>query len=143
MVSKDNGRLNERDQAIWDGYVLQGKTLMQLAEEFDLSHQRISQVLAKIRESLPERDRQAVVDLRIDQIGAIVKGVLPLAQAGDKDAVASYVKLADREAKYLGLDAATKVEANVQTPNLDPDVVALVSSLKAARSTESDEQGEG
>lgn len=131
MVSKDNGRLNERDQAIWDGYVLQGKTLMQLAEEFDLSHQRISQVLAKIRESLPERDRQAVVDLRIDQIGAIVKGVLPLAQAGDKDAVASYVKLADREAKYLGLDAPTKMEASIQRTVLDPDVEALVSTYEA------------
>ena len=131
MVSKDNGRLNERDQAIWDGYVLQGKTLMQLAAEFDLSHQRISQVLAKIRESLPERDRQAVVDLRIDQIGAIVKGVLPLARSGDKDAVASYVKLADREAKYLGLDAATKVEASIQRTVLDPDVEALVSTYEA------------
>lgn len=131
MVSKDNGRLNERDQAIWDGYVLQGKTLMQLAAEFDLSHQRISQVLAKIRESLPERDRQSVVDLRIDQIGAIVKGVLPMAQAGDKDAVASYVKLADREAKYLGLDAATKVEASIQRTVLDPDVEALVSTYEA------------
>ena len=131
MVSKDNGRLNERDQAIWDGYVLQGKTLMQLAEEFDLSHQRISQVLAKIRESLPERDRQAVVDLRIDQIGAIVKGVLPLAQAGDKDAVASYVKLADREAKYLGLDAATKGGVSIQRAVRGPDVEALVSTYEA------------
>lgn len=143
MANTDNGRLSERDQKIWEGYTLQGKTLMQLAEEFGVSNQRISQILKAIRESLPEHDRQLVVDLRLEQIGAIVQGVFPLARSGDKDAVASYVKLADREAKYLGLDAATKVEANVQTPNLDPDVVALVSSLKAARSTESDEQGEG
>lgn len=141
MVSKDSGRLNERDQAIWDGYVLQGKTLMELAGEFDLSHQRISQVLAKIRESLPERDRQAVVDLRIDQIGAIVKGVLPLARTGDRDAVASYVKLADREAKYLGLDAATKVEASIQRTQLDPDVEALLAAHEGSAGPQSDEQG--
>ena len=124
MVSKDNGRLNERDQKIWDGYVQQGKTLMQLAGEFDLSYQRISQILQKIRESLPERDRQAVVDLRLEQIGAIVSGVLPLARTGDRDAVASYVKLADREARYLGLDAPKQVEhsGKVATYRIGGDV---------------------
>lgn len=131
MPNNASGRLSERNQAIWDGYTVQGKTLMQLAEEFGVSNQRISQVLAKIRESLPERDRQAVVDLRLEQIGAIVSGVLPLARTGDKDAVASYVKLADREAKYLGLDAATKVEASIQRTVLDPDVEALVSTYEA------------
>src|SRR5690606_41727893 len=116
MVSKDNGRLNERDQKIWDGYVQQGKTLMQLAGEFDLSYQRISQILQKIRESLPERDRQAVVDLRLEQIGAIVSGVLPLARTGDRDAVASYVKLADREARSLGQDGAKQGEHSGRGP---------------------------
>lgn len=109
MANADNGRLSERDQTIWDGYV-GGKTILVLAAEHDLSNQRISQILAEIRASLPPRDRQTVVDLRLDQIGNGVNGVMAGVIAGDKDAIAAWVRLADREAKYLGLDSAEKVE---------------------------------
>src|SRR3546814_6366586 len=44
MGQVDNGRLSERDQKIWDGYV-GGKTILVLAQEFDVSNQRISQIL--------------------------------------------------------------------------------------------------
>jgi hypothetical protein len=110
VPQSDNERLSERNQAIWDGYTLAGKTLVELAHEHGVSYQRISQVLAEIRETLPEEDRRGVVDLRLAQIGAMVKGVLPLACTGDKDAIASWTRLADREAKYLGLDSPAKVE---------------------------------
>src|SRR3546814_2309925 len=104
MANADNGRLSERDQTIWDGYV-GGKTILVLAKEHDLSNQRISQILAEIRASLPPRDRQTVVDLRLDQIGNGVNGVMAGVIAGYKDAIAAWVRLADREAKYLGLDS--------------------------------------
>jgi len=110
MVAADNGRLNERDQKIWHDYTFGGKTLVTLAEEHDVSYQRISQILAEIREQLPPHDRQATIDLRLDQIRGIGDALMPGLLAGDKDAISSWVRLANREAKYLGLDAAEKVE---------------------------------
>src|SRR3546814_5837739 len=83
MANADNGRLSERDQTIWDGHV-GGKTILMLAKEHDLSNQRISQILAEIRASLPPRDRQTVVDLRLDQIGNGVDGVMAGVIAGDR-----------------------------------------------------------
>lgn len=110
MANVDNGRLNERDKQIWHDYTLGGKTLMVLAEEHDVSYQRISQILQEIRESLPPRDRQTVIDTRLDQIKAIGDALLPGLLAGDKDDIASWNKIVEREAKYLGLDSASKVE---------------------------------
>lgn len=110
-MNTDNGRLNERDQQIWDGYV-GGKTLMVLAKEHNISYQRVSQILQEIRASLPPRDRQTIIDLRVDQIAQGVNGVMPGLVVGDKDAIAAWVRLADREAKYLGLDSAEKVEVS-------------------------------
>lgn len=113
MVAADNGRLNERDQKIWHDYTLGGKTLMVLAEEHGVSNQRISQIIQEIRGKLPPRERQTVIDLRLEQITAMTDALLPGLLTGDKDAIASWVKAADREAKYLGLDAAEKSEVDV------------------------------
>lgn len=111
MGQVDNGRLSERDQKIWDGYV-GGKTILVLAQEFDVSNQRISQILREIRASLPPHDRQTIIDLRVDQIAQGVNGVMPGLIVGDKDAIAAWKMLAEREAKYLGLDSAEKVEVS-------------------------------
>jgi hypothetical protein len=110
MANADNGRLNERDQRIWHDYTFGGKTLAVLAEEHGVSNQRISQIMQEIREQLPPHDRQATIDMRLDQIRGFGDALMPGLLAGDKDAIASWVRLANREAKYLGLDAAEKVE---------------------------------
>jgi hypothetical protein len=110
MVAADNGRLNQRDQKIWHDYTLGGKTLVALAEEHGVSYQRISQILTEIRESLPQADRQLIVDARLAQIKAIGDALMPGLLIGDKDDIASWRKIVDREAKYLGLDAAERVE---------------------------------
>ena len=109
-MAEDTGRLNVRDAQIWRDYTLGGKTYMTLAEEHGVSYQRIGQIVAEIRESLPPHDRQVTIDMRLVQIRAITDALLPAALTGDKDAIASWTKVADREAKYLGLDTATKVE---------------------------------
>lgn len=106
----DNGRLSLRDQQIWEDFTLGGKTLMALAEEHDVSYQRIGQIIKEIREKLPEEDKGTVVGLRLEQIKAMTAGLLPGLLAGNKDAIASWKIIADREAKYLGLDSAEKVE---------------------------------
>src|SRR3546814_6864696 len=59
-MGTDSGRLNTRDQKIWHDYTLGGKTLMALAEEHNVSNQRISQIIQEIREKLPPRDRQKI-----------------------------------------------------------------------------------
>src|SRR3546814_14538491 len=107
-MGTDSGRRNTRAQKIGHDDTLGGKTLMALAEEHNVSNQRISQIIQEIREKLPPRDRQTVIDLRLEQITAMTDALLPGLLAGDKDAIAPWNKIPEREAKYLGLDSATK-----------------------------------
>src|SRR3546814_14746830 len=99
-MGTDSARLNTRDQKIWHDYTLGGKTLMALAEEHNVSNQRISQIIQEIREKLPPRDRQTVIDLRLEQITAMTDALLRGLLAGDKDDIASWNKITEREAKY-------------------------------------------
>lgn len=142
MPQAENERLTTRNGEIWRGYI-QGRTQEALAAEHGVSQQRVAQIIRDVRKSIPEEDAAELRRVDLERLDAMLPNNLTLAMGGDKDGVKSVLAIMTRRAALLGLDAATKVEANVQTPNLDPDVVALVSSLKAARSTESDEQGEG
>lgn len=129
------GRLSERDQAIWKGYTLGGKTLMALAEEHNVSNQRISQIIKAIRAKLPEADRQTIIDARLEQIKAIGDALMPDLLQGDKDAVSSWTKIVEREAKYLGLDTASRVELS---GGVRYEIEGLPSDAPAA--TQSDSQ---
>lgn len=100
----------QRDQEIWDKYTLQGKTLRQLGDEYGISYQRVSAIIKGKRDEMPPEDRAEIVALRRDQIAAGIAGLMPGVERGDKDSIAAWKILVEREAKYMGLDAAEKVE---------------------------------
>jgi hypothetical protein len=125
--------------AIWQAY-LKGANQMALAAEYGLTQGRISQIISEVRASLPERDKSELVqesaefmrwaraqaltlweatgapvtagkdgDVVYDpETGAIVRD-----HAGRLAGLRTAVDVERHLAKLLGLDAATKLDANV------------------------------
>lgn len=101
-----------RDQAVWDAYTVRNQTARQVAEQLGITTEKVYAILARVRSRIPEAEKTFVIDRRIGQINAAVSSLLPDILAGDKDAITSWVKLADREARYLGLDSAKRVQVS-------------------------------
>ena len=131
-------RLEGRDGAIWRAYLL-GKTQGTLAEEYGLSNQRISQIIAAARADVvdPELNtaRQEFLEVQrhLQQTAVeLMEMPLPpaysngrmmldadgqpiLETAGRLAALDRVQKAQDRVAKVLGLEAPTKAEVVIDS----------------------------
>ena len=130
-------RLSDRDLEIWRAYC-SGVTQETIGRRFGLDQSVISRTIQKVRDSIPEEDRQALVKREVaflDRIRAELmadfEAPLPPAfnQAGRplvdpttgeivRDRASRYaaldraLKAVERHAKMLGLDQPAKVEAS-------------------------------
>lgn len=118
-------REENKEGEIWRLYVEENWSQTEIAEEMGLTQQRISQILARLRKEILPETRDEIIRRRADQINVIVKAVISDARTGDKDAVSSLVKLWEREAKLLGLDAPTKQEIKGRLARYDISGVHL------------------
>lgn len=119
----------ERADDIWERYTLRNQSQQQIANDLGISQQRVSQILTDIRAALPDETRHDCIARRRAQLDALIAAHLPEARAGDKDATASLLKLLDREAKYMGLDAPQEVRATVTQTS--PEVLERIRQAKA------------
>lgn len=140
-------RLEGRDGAIWRGYLL-GKTQLTLAEEFGLSNQRISQIVAAARAECTDPElstaRQEHLEVQrmlqrtaveimemdlppaysngrpiIDEDGRIVRD-----PAGRLAALDRVQKVQDRISRILGLDAPVKAEVTIDATRATAEAAA-------------------
>ena len=109
MPAVEGPRLDGRNGEIWRAYLF-GKTQEAIAEEFGIVQQRVSQIIRDVRESLPETDANELRRADLERLDAMLPNNILMAVAGDKDAVNSVLKIMERRAKLLGLDAPTKQE---------------------------------
>lgn len=109
MPQKDGPRLDGRNGEIWRGYLF-GRTQEALAEEYGISQTRISQIITEVRNTLPETDANELRRADLERLDAMLPLNIQMAVNGDKDAVSSVLKIMERRAKLLGLDAPTKQE---------------------------------
>lgn len=144
-----------RNGAIWRGYC-NGKTQEALAEEHGLSQQRISQIIAAIQASIPEVDKAKAFQRELDFLdtlrgmsmeianmpaapvtagkdGDIVRdpetGAVVRDYSGKLAAMDRAVKMHERYAKLLGLEAPTKVDLSVQEQNQQAAQAAAADAL--------------
>lgn len=109
MPQADNHRLDGRNGQVWQEY-LQGRTQEAIAEKVGVSQQRVSQIIKKVRESIPDPDLEEMRRVDIERLEELLAAHFPHALAGDKDATASVLKILERKAKLLGEDAPTRTE---------------------------------
>jgi len=148
-----------RNGAIWRGYLF-GKTQEALAEEFGLSQQRVSQIIQQIQASIPETDKAKAFQRELDFLdtlrataaeimqmpaapvtagkdGDIVRdpetGAVVRDYGGKLAAMDRAVKIGERYAKLLGLEAPTKVDLSVQEQNQQAAQAAAVAAAERRR----------
>lgn len=131
-------RLEGRNGEIWHRYAIRSQTIERIAEDLNLSNQRVSQILDEIRKSIPEPDRQELVKHSIELLqyaqdtaleivamtpapvfvgkdGSIAydeKGEVVRDYSGRLRALETAIKANDTIAKRLGLDSPTKIETS-------------------------------
>jgi hypothetical protein len=96
-------------------------------------------VIAALRQTLQE-PADAVRQLELERLDAMLHAIWPSAQGGDLKAVDAVVRLMDRRARYLGLDTPQRIdiEAKVRVMaeqlGLDPDA-AVAEAARILRDT--------
>lgn len=130
-------RTADRDYDIWERYV-SGQTQEQIAEHHGLGQQAISRIISRMRDDIPIEERRArqrrqladLDHLRDEALRLVESAPIPAYSNGrpilmpDGDTAEDHtsrvramdmvVKLQEREAKALGLDAPTKVSVEAQ-----------------------------
>ncbi|WP_165985907.1 hypothetical protein [Streptomyces sp. YIM 98790] len=91
MPQAENERLTARNGAIWQAY-LAGRTQESIAAEHGLAQQRVSDIIARVRQSIPEEDLAEVRRVDVERLDAMLAGAFPLAVTGDKDTIASMLR---------------------------------------------------
>lgn len=130
-------RTADRDYDIWHRYT-NGQTQEEIGAHYGLDHSTISRVIARMRDDVPIEERRARQRRQLDDLDHLREQALELA---DADPIPAYsqghpilkadgtqaedhtgrvramdlaVKLQEREAKALGLDAATKISVEAE-----------------------------
>lgn len=75
--------------------------------DFTTAYKDVMKELARLAK---ERDGKVeeLRELELERLDMLIKGLEPMARVGNPGAVNSYLKVMERRAKYLGLDAAEK-----------------------------------
>lgn len=132
-------RLDGRNGEIWYRHAVRAQTQEQIAEELGISHQRVSQILAEVRESLPaEIDRQGLVRHSLEFLKAAQDKAMEIVEltpapvfvgkdgsiardengnvvrdySGRLKALEVAIKANETIAKRFGLDAPQKIETS-------------------------------
>lgn len=142
-----------RNGEVWHRYAVRGQTQERIADDLGISQPRVSQILAEVRASIPEPDRQQLIASSLELINFVKDQAMEIVDLAGapvfvgKDGSIAYdedgsvvrdysgrlaaLKMAmaadDVMAKRLGLDAATKTEVSggVRYEIVGVDVTAL------------------
>lgn len=122
-------RLHGRDGAIWRSYLL-GRTQEAIAAEHNISQQRVSQILAEVRASIPEDARTDAALVDLERLDLLLGGVLPAAVAGDVQATRAALAVLERRAKMLRLDLEEPLKVALER-RLDAEGTVIAGALGA------------
>jgi transcriptional regulator with XRE-family HTH domain len=122
-------RLDGRNGQVWRAYV-GGATQESIAAEHGVSQQRVSQILAEVREVIPADARSDALLLDLERLDRVLAAFMPLADAGDAKAAGVVMRVVERRARALGLDATEPLRLTIER-HLD-DEGALVADALAA-----------
>lgn len=123
-------RLEGRDGKIWSSYV-GGMSQDAIAVEHGISQQRVSQVLAEVRESIGGAERIDAALLAQERAHALLAAVWPAALSGDTKAVHAALKVLERQARALGTDATEPLKVTFER-HLDDQGALIAEALGAA-----------
>lgn len=123
-------RLDGRDGHVWAAYIA-GRTQERIATDHGISQQRVSQILAEVRATIPPTARTDAVLLAIERADALLAAVWPAAMEGDHQAVADALRVMERMARAVGSDAQEPLRVTYER-HLDGEGQLVADALAAA-----------
>lgn len=90
-----------------------GFSYRDIGEKLGVSHgQAYNDVMKELSRLAKERDGslEELRQLELERLDGLITALEPMARVGDTAAVNAYLKVMERRAKYLGLDAPDKFE---------------------------------
>lgn len=102
----------ERQVLFLDDYK-KGLSYRRIAEKYGVSHQQVANAIRAYLKDLRIIGLQSVIEYRqvqIERIQTAYNALWPNILRGKVDAINTMIRLMEREAKLLGLDAPTKVD---------------------------------
>lgn len=92
---------------------MSGKTIRDVEAEMGIPRASVQRYKEKALMSIALPSVDAARQEEIDRLDVIIKAIWPNCEAGDKDAIASYMKVSERRAKLLGLDRPIEISSTV------------------------------
>ena len=119
-----------------------GKTFAEIGADLGITKEGARQAVYRALGDLAESNLEAAAALRAlesERLDKLLAAVWPAATAGDLDAVDRALKIAARRARLCGLDAPTKIQADVLAGPLRPTREQVIEA--ARRIAEREEAG--
>jgi TrfB transcriptional repressor len=140
MADRERLRLEGRNGLIWRQHVIDGRTQEDVAQEHGITQERVSQIIAQVRASIPEQDRAQMVgdtlevlrELHRTAMDLVRKAGAPVTAGKDGDvlydpetgevvrdyalrlnALKGAVAVSESMRRLVGLDAARGLDVNV------------------------------
>lgn len=90
---------------------LTGMSTRAIAEALGVSdHSTIQKRISSALKEIIREPAEAVIKMELERLDVVLRGLWMAAASGDLAAADRFLRIQDRRAKYLGLDAPTKVQ---------------------------------
>lgn len=129
-------RSSSRDFDIWKRYSVDGETQQSIADDYGITQQAVSLIIARMQTDIPLEERRARQQRALEELDEMREIALDMARReGARPAelpllaMDRVVAIQQREAKALGTDAVTRV--SVDAENLGSEILGLLGKLGA------------
>jgi len=137
QVAPNSAELAERRERVY-AMRLTGKSLGFIAQAEGVSKTTVFNDIEAVIKAKTEVPAQQVREMELDRLDLLLDKLMPRVEQGDVQAIQTALKVMDRRAKFLGLDAPTKQDVTVHQP--DPMGTVLGELLREAQARQALEE---
>lgn len=117
-------------------YRLTGASYQEIADQMGSDRKAVSRWVREELANIPKLEADELRQQEVERLDLLTKAVWQHAMAGDPTAIDKALKIIDRRAKLLGLDAPQQVEMSTGDVDLDSTVTKLLKVAELARENE-------
>lgn len=129
--TKEKANIEERRQQALD-YRKAGYSYRDIGARLEVSHEQARRDVEAALAALVEDTKDSAEQLRqleLERLDMLTKALEPMAAVGNPGAVNSFLRVMERRAKLLGLDAPVKQDINLDVSKLtDDELRAIIES---------------
>lgn len=143
QVAPNSAELADRRERVY-AMRLTGKSLSYIAQAEGVSKTTVFNDIEAVIKAKTEVPAQQVREMELDRLDLLLDKLMPRVEQGDVQAIQTALKVMDRRAKFLGLDAPTKQDLTVhQVDPMETELGELMREAQARQALEEQALREG